>query len=205
MDYRKNSYVGIDNYAARLIRIKARQLVGKAGFTEHDRCDLEQELMIDLLQRMRHFNPAKAKKTTFMTRIVERHLATLLEARHAKFRDWRRCRISLNTPHENDKGDTVELIDRVDSEGNLKNPEREPQQETVNYMRMDIERVLNALPDDLRDLCERLRESNMAEIAREMGIPRTTLYDKLTKIRETFREAQLDDYLSDPTHQDRSR
>jgi RNA polymerase sigma-70 factor (ECF subfamily) len=72
-------------------------------------------------------------------------------------------------------------------------------------MRMDIERVLNALPDDLRDLCERLRESNMAEIAREMGIPRTTLYDKLTKIRETFRKARLDDYLSDPTHQNRSR
>ncbi|MDH4318968.1 MAG: sigma-70 family RNA polymerase sigma factor, partial [Desulfobulbaceae bacterium] len=77
----QNSYDGIDKYAADLIRHKARQLVGKAGFTEHDRPDLEQELMIDLLQRMRHFNPAKAKKTTFMARIVERHISTILEAR----------------------------------------------------------------------------------------------------------------------------
>jgi len=77
----QNSYDGIDKYAADLIRHKARQLVGKAGFTEDDRPDLEQELMIDLLQRMRHFNPAKAKKTTFMARIVERHISTILEAR----------------------------------------------------------------------------------------------------------------------------
>ncbi len=48
----QNSYDGIDKYAADLIRHKARQLVGKAGFTEDDRPDLEQELMIDLLGRM---------------------------------------------------------------------------------------------------------------------------------------------------------
>ena len=63
----RNSYEGIDGYAADLIRHKARQLVGKAGLTEDDRQDLEQELMIDLLGRMKHFNPAKGKKTTFMT------------------------------------------------------------------------------------------------------------------------------------------
>ncbi len=195
MDYHKNSYVGIDNYAAKLIRIKARQLVGKAGLTEDDRCDLEQELMIDLLQRMRHFNPTKAKKTTFMTRIVERHIATLLEARHAQCRDWRLCRVSLNSPCENDKGDTFELIDWVNSDGCFGNPEPESRERAVNNIRVDIEGVLNALPDDLRDLCNRLHESNMAEIARETGVPRTTLYDKLAIIREAFREAKLDDYL----------
>jgi RNA polymerase sigma-70 factor (ECF subfamily) len=35
----------------------------------------------------------------------------------------------------------------------------------------------------------------MAEIAREMGIPRTTLYDRLSKLREAFSEAGLTDYL----------
>ena len=60
MEYSKNSYAGIDTYAARLIRTKAHQLIGKAGFTENDRQDLQQDLMMDLLQRMRHFNPAKA-------------------------------------------------------------------------------------------------------------------------------------------------
>jgi RNA polymerase sigma-70 factor (ECF subfamily) len=193
MEYRKNSYAGIDPYAARLIRIKARQLIGKAGLTSNDREDLEQELMIDLLQRMRRFNPARAKKTTFMARIVERHIATILEARHAQCRDWRLCRVSLNTPHENDKGDTRELIDRVDSEGSLYTCEPETRESAAGNLRMDIERVLDTLPEDLRDLCERLRQSNMAEIARETGVARTTLYDKLTRIREAFRQAGLDD------------
>jgi len=193
MEYRKNSYAGIDTYAARLIRAKAHQLIGKAGFTENDRQDLQQDLMMDLLQRMRHFNPAKAKKATFMTRIVQRRISTLLEARHARCRDWRLCRVSLNTPCENDRGDTPrELIDRVDSQGNLGNSERETRQEAISNLHMDIERVLDTLPEDLRDLCERLRESNMAEIARETGVARTTLYDKLTRIREAFREAGLD-------------
>jgi RNA polymerase sigma-70 factor (ECF subfamily) len=51
------------------------------------------------------------------------------------------------------------------------------------------------LPDELRDLCERLRDDTMAEIAREMGVPRTTLYDRLSKLRDAFREAGLEDYL----------
>ena len=183
----------VDDYAVRIIKHKARQLVGRYGLTFFDREDLEQELMIDLLQRIRHFNPAKAKKTTFIARIVERHIATIIEARHAQCRDWRLCRVSLNTPHENDRGDTRELIDRVDSEGTLRPCQPDTREIEINNLRMDVARVLDTLPEDLRDLCERLRESNMAEIARETGVPRTTLYDKLTRIREAFREAGLDD------------
>jgi RNA polymerase sigma-70 factor (ECF subfamily) len=188
-----NRFEAVNDYAVRIIKHKARQLVGRYGLTFFDREDLEQELMIDLLQRMRHFNPAKAKKTTFMARIVERHIATILEARHAQCRDWRLCRVSLNTPHESDKGDTWELIDRVDSEGTLGTCQPDTREIEINNLRIDVERVLNTLPEDLRDLCERLHESNMAEIARETGVARTTLYDKLTRIREAFREAGLDD------------
>jgi RNA polymerase sigma-70 factor (ECF subfamily) len=178
----QNSYDGIDKYAADLIRHKARQLVGKAGFTEDDRPDLEQELMIDLLQRMRHFNPAKAKKTTFMARIVERHISTILEARFAQCRDWRLCQTSLNEPLDNGEGDTTERIDFLDSEGSLGSG-------------MDLDRAIASLPEELRDLCVRLHDSTMAEIAREMGIPRTTLYDRLSKLRDAFSEAGLTDYL----------
>ena len=190
-----NRYQDIDDYAVRIIKHKARQLIGRYGLTIFDREDLEQELMIDLLQRMRHFNPAKAKKSTFMARIVERHIATLLEARHARCRDWRMCRMSLNTPHENDRGDTREMMDRVDSEGTLRPCQPDTRESEINNLRMDVARVLDTLPEDLRDLCERLRESNMAEIARETGVARTTLYDKLTRIRAAFRKAGLDDFF----------
>ena len=191
----QNSYDGIDKYAADLIRHKARQLVGKAGFTEDDRPDLEQELMIDLLQRMRHFNPAKAKKTTFMARIVERHISTILEARFAQCRDWRLCQTSLNEPLDNGEGDTTERIDFLDGEGSLGGGTRETRERLAHEIRMDLDRAIASLPEDLRDLCVGLHDSTMAEIAREMGIPRTTLYDRLSKLREAFIEAGLTDYL----------
>ena len=57
------------------------------------------------------------------------------------------------------------------------------------------ERVIAALPEDLQDLCEKLQSSNMAEIAREMGVPRSTLYGKLTKLRDAFRDGGLEEYL----------
>ena len=65
----------------------------------------------------------------------------------------------------------------------------------ANEIRMDLDRAIASLPDELRDLCERLRDDTMAEIAREMGVPRTTLYDRLSKLRDAFREAGLEDYL----------
>ena len=41
----ENKYEGLDAYAVKIIKHKARQLVGSAGFVEADRHDLEQELI----------------------------------------------------------------------------------------------------------------------------------------------------------------
>lgn len=192
----QNSYDGIDAYAADLIRHKARQLVGKAGLTENDRQDLEQELMIDLLSRMKHFNPAKGKKTTFMTRIVERRISNILEARFAQCRDWRKCTASLNDPIPGGDDDSTERIEQVSSDGQMGHHQgRETIEQRQNDIRLDVDRVIAALPEDLQELCEKLQSSNMAEIAREMGVPRSTLYGKLTKLRDAFREAGLEEYL----------
>ncbi len=191
----RNSYDGIDAYAADLIRHKARQLVGKAGLTENDRQDLEQELMIDLLSRMKHFNPAKGKKTTFMTRIVERRISNILEARFAQCRDWRKCTASLNDPIPGGDDDSTERIEQVSSDGQMGHQGRETIEQRQNDIRLDVDRMIATLPEDLQELCEKLQSSNMAEIAREMGVPRSTLYGKLTKLRDAFREAGLDEYL----------
>ena len=70
---RRNKYdEGIDPYAVEIIRFKARQLVGQAGFTVADREDLEQELILDLLRRMPKYDSKRAKRNTFIARMVER-------------------------------------------------------------------------------------------------------------------------------------
>jgi len=66
----ENRYQGIDDYAVQLIKYKARQLVGRVGFTESDREDLEQEMVLDLLRRLPKFDPKRAGRNTFIARIV---------------------------------------------------------------------------------------------------------------------------------------
>ena len=191
----RNSYRGIDHYAAHLIRYKARQLVGKGGWTDDDRPDLEQELMIDLLRRMEHFDPHKSHKHTFMTRIVERRVATLLAARYARCRDWRQCTTSLNAPIPDSADEVTELVEQLGSEGQWVDHEHVAQAQREQDMRLDMARTIAALPEPLRQLCIQLQSHNMAEIARHMGVPRSTLYRQLTQLREALRAAGLEEYL----------
>jgi RNA polymerase sigma-70 factor (ECF subfamily) len=151
--------------------------------------------MIDLLQRMRYFDPAKAKKTTFMTRVVEHKVSTILEARFAQCRDWRLCQITLNESHDNDEGGNTERIEILDSEGCMGSSSRELREHLAHDLRIDLDRAVATLPEDLRDLCKRLRDRTMTQIARDKGIPRTTLYDRLSKLREILREKGLHEYL----------
>lgn len=113
----QNSYDGIDKYAADLIRHKARQLSRQSRIHRGRQTRPRTGTDDRSLQRMRHFNPAKAKKTTFMARIVERHISTILEARFAQCRDWRLCQTSLNEPLDNGEGDTTEWIDFLEQRG----------------------------------------------------------------------------------------
>ena len=191
----QNSYDGLDNYAAALIRNKARQLVGKGGFTHDDRSDIEQELMLDLLQRMKYFNPAKAKKSTFMSRVVEHRISTILEFRFAACRDWRKCTDSLNSPVGCGDEEFSEKIENVTSRDEFGWDASSPNHDEHLGFDMDLRRALLSLPEDLRTLCLRLKGQSVAEIAREMGIPRTTLYSKIHQIKAAFQEARLQDYL----------
>jgi len=191
----QNSFTGIDQYAAKLIRTKARQLVGKAGLTEDDRDDLEQDLILDLLQRMHKYNPDRSKKITYMTRIVERRISTILNDRYAMCRDWRQCSCSLNDLVFNQEGDFSELSELLGNDGFIESVGKETREERNNDILLDIQKVINTLSTDLQDLCYRLLDKNMAEIARELKIPRGSLYEKLAKIREAFIEAGLENYL----------
>ena len=52
------SFPGIPPYASRLIRYKARQLSRQPGFRLDERCDLEHDLLTDLIDRLPKFDSA---------------------------------------------------------------------------------------------------------------------------------------------------
>ena len=194
----RNTYEGIDKDTADLIRHKSHQLVGKAGFMQDDRADIEQELMLDLLKRMKHFDPAKAKKSTFMSRIVEHRISTMLESRHAACRDWRMCRESLNDPIGEGDEAFGERIENVTSPTEFFGELHMDCVELRQGRGLDQRCSFDSMPEDLRDICERLRGSTIAEVVQDLKIPRSTLYGKIRRIREIFKSTKIQEYL--PTH-----
>ena len=191
-----NQYDGIDPYAAGLIRFKARQLVGQAGFTASDREDIEQELILDLLRRLPKYNPKRAQRNTFIARVVEHRVATLIEAQKAGIRDYRRCRCSLNDRFEDEDGRSVERAETFDQEDYLlrTGAQSRPTDE-LSALAIDVTAVLEGLPRELRNLCWRLQAETVTEISRGTGVPRGTIYESIKKLREIFEDAGLRDYL----------
>jgi RNA polymerase sigma-70 factor (ECF subfamily) len=178
-------------YLTALIECKARQLVGKAGYTPDDIKDIEQDLTQDLLERLPKFDPGKASLNTFADRVVGHKFNSLMRKRQADIRDWRREAYSLDEEIETDEGSTARNAfisqDEVDLRtGRYDRPEAERAQRAI-----DVEAVLEGLQPELRRVAVMLMTQPVAEVARELGIPRGTFRDRyLERLREAFREVR---------------
>ena len=195
MDF-KNSYDGIDDYAVRIIKHKARKLIGCKGFSKSDREDLEQELVYDLLCRLPKFDSEKAQLNTFIVRVVENRIATIIEERQAGKRDWRLCTTSFNDRLDQGDNKTVELQEVYDMDEYLRQTGRFSRNKFEHVqLRIDLGNAIEALPPELRSLCNRLQTESVTEISRNTGIPRGTLYDRIKKLRVLFEDRELRNYF----------
>ena len=102
----------LTKYTMTLVQCKARQLVGKAGYTHDDLADIEQDLIKSLLACMPQFDPAKATLNTFADRVVGSRIVDLLRRRNAEIRNRGREAFSLNEEIETEDG-TVGIIETV--------------------------------------------------------------------------------------------
>lgn len=183
----RNQYDGIDEYAVKLIRLKARQLVGKYGFTESDRDDLEQEMMFDLLSRLLRYDAKRAGRKTFITRIIENKVASIIEYQGAAKRDYRLCTCSLDDRLVNDESDASERIDTVDQDDYLIRTGRQSRPAAeLRDLQINLAKIMALLHPDLRNLCELLMANRPSEVARALGVSRTTICRRLKRIRTVF-------------------
>ena len=63
----------------------------------------------------------------------------------------------------------------------------------------DVTNVIQTLPPDLRELANSLKSQSISEVARRSGVPRTTLNDRVRRIRTVFDKAGLRAYRN-PRH-----
>jgi len=186
----------IIQYTIKRSHFKARQLIGRNGFTESDFRDLRQELLADVLARLPKFDGTRAGVKTFVSRLIDNRIATILKHRRAACRDPGRVESSLDDwVRDEDKkwarrSETITEDEARAAAGRLGRP-REEQTDLA----IDTQVVIDSLPDDLRDLCIRLKTQTVVDISRETGVPRARLYERIAALRARFREADMDRYL----------
>jgi len=189
--------MSIDDYALRHIRHRARQLARTEGFTAQDIEDIQQDLIMDLLERLSKFDATKATCNMFVTSIIDRKVAAFIRDRNCKKRNPRREECSLNECIDDGEGGSIERIQTIaaDETDRWLGRQARSDQETAE-LALDVEEVLKRLPDNLRRLCEFLKTGSIADAARAMGVPRTTLHDHVKQLREVFEAAGMRDYLA---------
>jgi RNA polymerase sigma-70 factor (ECF subfamily) len=192
----------LDGYARKVIRYKARQLIGKYGFTRDDYDDLQQEMMLDLLSRLGKYDPSKAGLSTFVARVVDRKVSNLIRHRKQEKRKFSVRVLPLDAEVDGQDGEPLgldEVLSQDAFDDEVGRHDR-PRSERLD-LRIDLTLALDELPDDLRELARRLQTRTMAEIARELGVPRSTLYEKgMARLRKIFEDKGLREYLGEARH-----
>jgi RNA polymerase sigma-70 factor (ECF subfamily) len=174
-----------DPAIAELVRSKAARLRGRARLNHQDIEDLSQECRLELFRKLGRFDSSRGEPDAFVARILRNYVSNLLRNRSALRRDPRRVS-SLGA---------ADRAGRV-PEASCHRPGRKlrPGLEAAE-LRQDVLAILEALPLDLCDLALRLMHQTVAEVAREIGVPRTTLQSRLRKLRTLFERHDLRDYL----------
>jgi RNA polymerase sigma factor (sigma-70 family) len=151
--------------ALRAARARAVSAVASGAIAVADREDLEQEAVVACFRALPRFDPSRASLRTFIERVVATRLATVIR---------RTRRNSPSVPV-----DTLSQLPVIGDDG-----QRE--------VRMSIDGVLESLHEEDRELVGLLLEVSPAEASRELGIPRSTVHDRILQLRQRFAQAGLD-------------
>jgi len=194
----KNRYDGVPARVVRNVRFKAKQLARRRAIPRMDADDLEQDLMLDLLQRRDRYDPSRASFETFAEYIVNHRIATLTSPTSRLRAD--RTTISLDAlVGYDDDGDAFSLIDITPARSGLYADESD-EPETRFGLQHDVIRFRAALKPGLRRYADVLGDENVSDAARVAGVHRSTVYVRLAEMRSAAIASGLHQYLGhDPT------
>ncbi len=191
----KNSYSGVDSYAAFFVAYKARTLTRMPMFSADDFEDLQQELMIAYLHAWPSFDPSKGDRRSFIKASVNNAARNLVVAAEAQKR-WTGITLTSLATAISDQDDSPTLVDAISNDDGLWDSVYLGYDQLSVDLRHDLDRAISQLPADVARICLLLKTRTITEIAAETGIPRTTIQDAVKKLMKIMGKAGLRIYLS---------
>ena len=182
-------------FTTRLIRRVAWRMVGKSGLTSDDCQDLQQDLWLDLLERLPHYRPHRGHFRAFVSRVVKNKAASVLEARAAAKRGNGHPCLSLNEEFEDEDGEDTEFDETISVDDYLRRTRGAIRSgEERLDLSIDLRRMVDRLPAYHRVVCLLLIDRDVTDIANVVGVPRSTLRDAIKRLRRLGEESGLKDY-----------
>jgi len=181
-------------YAEFVIKHKACQLARRADFSRSDEEDLAQDMRLHLLRRAHRFDPTRSSYTTFVARVIDSWIATMLRDRRRRKRAAGLEAQSLEGTRVVDDGASASLRDVLHSEQVLGRTAIGPDDEAARRELIAVvARIVGSMPPPLPDICMRLSHQSHAAIRRELGLSRRQFDGAMARIRKSFGDTGLAD------------
>jgi RNA polymerase sigma factor (sigma-70 family) len=179
---RIDSKPDLDPVETEIVRRRAASLVRSRQLPRSEIEDARQELALAVLAARDGFDSQRGTCAAYTRTVVRRAGAKLVRARHAAKRNPARV-CSLDSP-----APRTALTDPAMLTAG-------PTHERQVDLALDVGELLARLPADLRTAAALLASLSVTEAAETLGIPRTTLHDRIRTLREEFARAGLREYL----------
>ncbi len=172
---------------SKTIRFHARRLARRRAVPGMEAEDYEQDLLADLFHRQERFDPARASFPTFADRVMRHRIGTLLSPtiRHSH----ERSALSLDTTMVQQEGAEYSLRDLL--------PDLMAETEHSIALRLDICRFIGSLPTSWRRCCDILLAGSVSHGARSAGLHRSTVHERVKRIRAGAVAQGLAIYIAD--------
>lgn len=158
----------------------AQRIVRTCRIPRHEQEDLRQDLLADLLSRLKGFDPDRGSLGAFAAFCFEHHAIRLAE-RILRGRAAM-APVSLDDPQPGSDGLTIgDTIPEAEGYGAWLGQPTDAFAEVER--RIDLDRALGTLSADQIPLCAQLIERTPHEIAKSSRVSRATLYRQLGELR----------------------
>jgi DNA-directed RNA polymerase specialized sigma24 family protein len=167
----------------------AARLVRRLRLPAHECDDLSQDLLVDLISRVKGFDPTRGTLGAFAATILA-HRAARLAARIRRDRDLF-APVSLDDPLTGPDGGGTLGDTIAEADGYAAMVGQPPDRFAVVERRLDLDRALGALRGSDLALCGRLIHRTPTELSQDGLGSRATLYRQVQEIRLRLMTAGL--------------